>query len=55
MSEHKLQDTDISEGQMKAVTVGETDVLLCRVDGDLHAVHAKCTHYGAPPSGRRTF
>ena len=48
MSEHKLQDTDISEGQMKAVTVGETDVLLCRVDGDLHAVHAKCTHYGAP-------
>ena len=28
--------------------VGDTAVLLSRVDGDLHAVSATCTHYGAP-------
>ena len=28
--------------------VGDTPVLLARVDGELHAVSASCTHYGAP-------
>ena len=39
---------DLAEGEMKTVTVGETDVLLSRVEGAFHACSAHCTHYGAP-------
>lgn len=39
---------DLTDGQMKTVSVGETDVLLSRVDGVFHACGAYCTHYGAP-------
>jgi NADPH-dependent 2,4-dienoyl-CoA reductase/sulfur reductase-like enzyme/nitrite reductase/ring-hydroxylating ferredoxin subunit len=39
---------DLADGEMKTVTVGGTDVLLSRVDGDFHACGAHCTHYGAP-------
>ena len=39
---------ELANGQMKQVTVGETPVLLCKVDGDYYAIGAKCTHYGAP-------
>lgn len=39
---------ELKDGQMKQVTVGETPVLLCKVDGDYYALGAKCTHYGAP-------
>ncbi|HKI46419.1 MAG TPA: FAD-dependent oxidoreductase [Balneolales bacterium] len=39
---------ELQDGQMKQVTVGETSILLCKVEGDYYALGAKCTHYGAP-------
>ncbi|WP_168210598.1 apoptosis inducing factor family protein [Persicimonas caeni] len=39
---------DLQDGEMKQVEVGDTDVLLTRIDGDYHAVGAHCVHYGAP-------
>lgn len=42
------QFDELQDGDMKQVTVGNTDVLLARVDGAYHAVYAYCTHYGAP-------
>lgn len=39
---------DLAPGQMRTVTLGDTEVLLCNVDGDVSALHPKCTHYGAP-------
>lgn len=38
----------LNDGEMRQVRVGETDVLLARVDGHYHAVYGHCTHYGAP-------
>jgi NADPH-dependent 2,4-dienoyl-CoA reductase/sulfur reductase-like enzyme/nitrite reductase/ring-hydroxylating ferredoxin subunit len=40
--------SDIADGEMKEVSVGETPVLLARIDGRCYAVAAHCTHYGAP-------
>lgn len=40
--------TDLKDGEMKQVTVGETDVLLTYSDNQYQAVYAYCTHYGAP-------
>lgn len=42
------QADDLKDGQMRQVSVGETEVLLTRVNGDFHALGATCTHYGAP-------
>ena len=39
---------DLQDGEMKQVKVGETDVLLARVEGEYSATGAFCTHYGAP-------
>jgi len=39
---------DLEDGEMKEVSVGETPVLLAKIDGQFHAVGARCTHYGAP-------
>lgn len=39
---------DLQDGEMRQVSVGETDVLLTRVDGSFHAVGAHCSHYQAP-------
>ncbi len=39
---------DLQDGEKKQVSVGDTDVLLARVDGKFHAVGAHCTHYKAP-------
>ncbi|HEX5313458.1 MAG TPA: Rieske 2Fe-2S domain-containing protein, partial [Gammaproteobacteria bacterium] len=39
---------DIPEGGMVAGHVGDAPVLLARVDGELRAIGAKCTHYGGP-------
>ena len=40
---------DLKDGEMKSVTVGDREVLLARVEGRYHhALHAHCTHYGAP-------
>ena len=40
--------TDFKEGEMKQVSVGETDILLAYHQGQYHAILAHCTHYGAP-------
>jgi NADPH-dependent 2,4-dienoyl-CoA reductase/sulfur reductase-like enzyme/nitrite reductase/ring-hydroxylating ferredoxin subunit len=40
--------TDLRDGQMKEVRVGERTMLLARVDGSFHAVGAVCTHYEGP-------
>lgn len=39
---------DLQDGEMKQVSVGETEVLLARIEGKFHAVWAHCTHYKAP-------
>lgn len=39
---------DLQDGEMKQVSVGETEVLLARIEGKFHAVGAHCTHYKAP-------
>lgn len=39
---------ELADGQMKDVRVGDTDVLLARVDGKYYALYPKCAHYQAP-------
>ncbi|GAB3810141.1 FAD-dependent oxidoreductase [Spirosoma humi] len=39
---------DLADGELKEVRVGDTHVLLARADGQFHALHPKCTHYGGP-------
>ena len=39
---------DLQDGEKKQISVGDTDVLLARVDGKFHALGAYCTHYKAP-------
>lgn len=39
---------DLKNGEMKEVKVGDTAVLLVRIADEYYAMHAKCTHYGAP-------
>jgi NADPH-dependent 2,4-dienoyl-CoA reductase/sulfur reductase-like enzyme/nitrite reductase/ring-hydroxylating ferredoxin subunit len=38
--------SELKDGQMKGVLVGDTKVLLTRINGAFHAVGAVCTHYG---------
>ena len=40
--------SEINDGEMKEVSVGDTKVLLARVGDNCYAVGAHCTHYGAP-------
>ncbi|MEO8648420.1 MAG: FAD-dependent oxidoreductase [Acidobacteriota bacterium] len=40
--------SEINDGEMKEIKVGETPVVLARVDGKCFALAAHCTHYGAP-------
>jgi apoptosis-inducing factor 3 len=39
---------DCLEGQMQQISVGETDILLARVNNKFYALGAHCSHYGAP-------
>ncbi|MEH1785560.1 MAG: FAD-dependent oxidoreductase [Nostoc sp.] len=39
---------DLNNGEMRQVSVGETGILLSRIDGKFYAVGAHCAHYGAP-------
>ena len=39
---------DLLPGQMRKVKAGETEVLICNVEGTITALHPKCSHYGAP-------
>ena len=45
---HVANTSDLRDGEMKEVSVGETRILLARVGDRIHAVSATCTHYGAP-------
>ena len=38
---------DLQDGEMKEVSVGDTDILLSRIDGTYYAMQAHCSHYGA--------
>ncbi|MEH2398497.1 FAD-dependent oxidoreductase [Nostoc sp.] len=39
---------DLNDGELRQVAVGETEILLTRLDGKFHAVGAHCSHYKAP-------
>ena len=45
---HVANTSDLRDGEMKEVRVGETQILLTRVADRFHAVSATCPHYGAP-------
>ena len=38
--------SDLQDGEMKEVAVGETKILLTRIKGKFHAIGGICTHYG---------
>jgi len=40
--------TDLQDGQMKEVALGDRTILLVRTNGQFHAVGGKCTHYDGP-------
>jgi len=41
---------DVWEGEMCAVNLGAVDVLLCNVDGQVHAYQDRCPHLANPLS-----
>jgi len=41
---------DIPVGKLHAITVGNTDVLLANVNGQIHAMNNRCGHMNAPLS-----
>jgi NADPH-dependent 2,4-dienoyl-CoA reductase/sulfur reductase-like enzyme/nitrite reductase/ring-hydroxylating ferredoxin subunit len=45
---HVGNTSDLRDGEMKEVSIGETRILLARVGDRFHAVSASCPHYGAP-------
>ena len=45
---HVANTSNLRDGEMKEVAVGETRILLARVDGKFYAVSATCPHYGGP-------
>jgi len=40
--------SEIPEGKMKSVTVGDNRILVANVEGSLHAMRAICHHEGGP-------
>lgn len=42
------QTSDLKDGEMKEISVGDNKILLSRIDGKFYATGASCTHYGAP-------
>ena len=42
------QVQDLQDGEMREVVVGETKVLLVRLQGKFYAIGGECTHYGGP-------
>ncbi|XP_077961382.1 apoptosis-inducing factor 3 isoform X1 [Gasterosteus aculeatus] len=43
-------ESDLQDGQMMEVEVGQHSVLLSRTEGEYSAIGNQCTHYGAPLS-----
>ena len=42
-----IKDAELKEGTMKSVEVGNVEVLLVRVDGELFAINNRCGHMSA--------
>ena len=42
--------SELSEGEMKAVEVGDRTVVVLTVDGDVYAIDDECTHQACPLS-----
>ena len=42
------QANELSEGKMQQFSVADRDILLVRTDGEINALAATCSHYGAP-------
>jgi len=40
--------SDLKDGEMKEVKIGELGILLVHTDGKFYAVGSECTHFGAP-------
>jgi glycine betaine catabolism B len=40
--------SEIPKGSMKAVKLGENEVMIANVDGTFYALNNKCTHMGGP-------
>jgi nitrite reductase/ring-hydroxylating ferredoxin subunit len=40
--------SEIAKGSMKAVKLGENEVMIANVDGTFYALKNKCTHMGGP-------
>ena len=45
---HLANTSDLSDGEMKEISVEERKILLARVGDNFHAVSATCPHYGGP-------
>ena len=45
---HVANTSDLREGEMKEVSIGDTRILLACVADKFHAVSATCPHYGGP-------
>jgi nitrite reductase/ring-hydroxylating ferredoxin subunit len=43
--------SDVPDGELKSVVVGETPVLLLRHGHEVHALHDRCSHRGCSLSG----
>uniref|UniRef100_A0A8C6SF68 Apoptosis inducing factor mitochondria associated 4 n=1 Tax=Neogobius melanostomus TaxID=47308 RepID=A0A8C6SF68_9GOBI len=48
LTELVCQETDLKDGEMKAVEVGEAKLLIVRAHGQYTAIGSRCSHYGAP-------
>jgi|AntRauTorckE5430_2_1112549.scaffolds.fasta_scaffold08390_1 nitrite reductase/ring-hydroxylating ferredoxin subunit len=47
MQYHALQANELQPESIQSATVGDHEVLLANVDGDIFALYPKCIHYGA--------
>lgn len=48
LTELVCQESDLKDGEMKEVAVGEAKVLLVRAHSQYTAIGSRCSHYGAP-------
>ena len=48
-----IGSTDLPEGAARALTLAGAPVLLCRVDGRIHALINRCSHADSPLDGGR--
>ncbi len=48
-----LDTSELPEGQMKKVVIGDVDVLLANVGGEYYAIANKCNHLGGSLAGGR--